>query len=545
MLFVLVVLAGLIIVIGCQQLLPAGRPLPFGRINGNMTRITGNEKIIDAHRIDENREITLLIQDYKATYKVKDLGISLDEEATVAAYYPQSRLRRLIPFSVLSQMYQNKDPVFTSSPTSLFAVTSAIADEVNIDPENALIDTSGGIPRIQPSKDGLLFEPERVSESVFQAIIAGRDSVILASRVIRPEVSTPELEKAVGDFLPSIPEQIVIYIGSDQKSLDRTTMLGWLSYKIEDGQPIILFDDTLLGEYASRLGDEFAAGSQPTATLVNLVDGKETGRLEGSPGKAIDPAALSDALLTALRSDVDSVEATLIDVPSPIKYARSYTRSSEGLTEMLSQITAGKEISIKFVDINARGWNVGSRENTPAYMASTYKLFVAYSVLKRIDEGSLRMNDQINGKSYDACIQTMIIDSNNECAIAMAEKIGWITIQNEGKALGASGLDWRTELTGTVNDAAVIPTKLARGEILSDSGRTYLLDLMKRQRFRSGIPAGTTYVVANKVGFFEGWLNDTAIVYAGDVPYVLAIYTKNESWKTIADITTQIESLIR
>ena len=177
-------------------------------------------------------------------------------------------------------------------------------------------------------------------------------------------------------------------------------------------------------------------------------------------------------------------------------------------------------------------------------MASTYKMFVLYSVLKRIDEGSMHFTDEVLGTNVDACLQTIIIDSNNECAIALSDRIGWIKIQDEGKALGATELDWREELYGTVSDAAVIPLKLAKGEILSESSRNYMLDLMKRQRFRDGIPAGTESVVADKVGFIDGWLNDAAIVYSPAKPYILAIYTYDESWANIAEITRQIENVV-
>jgi beta-lactamase class A len=233
----------------------------------------------------------------------------------------------------------------------------------------------------------------------------------------------------------------------------------------------------------------------------------------------------------------------LVSIASPIEYIRTYTRSQAGLQALLNDLVAGKDMSIKYVDLTS-GWSAGANANKESFMASTYKLFVVYSVLRRVDAGTMHMNDDVIGFSLDTCLHKIIIDSNNECSIALAEKIGWTVVQNEGRALGASGLNWSETINGTVSDAAVIPLKLARGEILSPASRTYLLDLMKAQRFRSGIPAGTPYAVADKVGFYEGWLNDTGIVYAGATPYVLAIYSNGQSWNTIADTTRRIEQLM-
>jgi beta-lactamase class A len=543
--FVLVLVGFLVLIVAIQQLLPNNQPLPFARVDGNLTRISSKEDVIATLRITEERELTLKINDYTATYKVRDLGIKLEEQQTIEPYIVESRLRRLIPFSVLAHMYRDNKPVYTSSKTSLLIVTSAIADQINVDPKNAEIATSNSLPTIVPSQDGVLFEPEKAMITIFDAIATNQPEVLLASKVTEADITTSELEVALEPFVGKLPDTLTIVLGTQTQSIDKPTLLSWLDYEAKDSAPVIGFNKEELSQYAANLTETFASGQQPTATLVNLLDGKETGRLDGKSGKTIQPEELSLAISDAVANNQPTITARLVDVPSPIRYARSYTRSSAGLKEMLDQITTGKEISVKFVDINSRAWDVGSRADSRSYMASTYKMFVAYSVLKRVDAGTMSMTDAVNGKTVDACLQTIIIDSDNDCAIALAERIGWITIQNEGKALGATALDWTKELSGTVSDASVIPIKLARGEILSDSSRNYLLDLMKRQRFRSGIPAGTSYVVANKVGFFDGWLNDAGIVYAGEVPYVLAIYTKGQTWGTIAEITRQIESLVR
>ncbi len=541
--FILIFTGLLLLVVLVQQLLPSNQPVPFARINGNIQHIDSRNDILSSYRVTEERELTLKINDYTATYRLKDLGVALDEQPTIQPYIVESRFKRLIPFSVLAQIYRDNKPAYTSSKNSLYIVTSAIADQVNVQSKNAEINVASGLPTIRASIDGVLFEPQKATFAIFDAIEKNIDQVSLTSKSTEPDITTSELEQATLAFTATIPETLTINIGTQSKSLTQTTMYTWLAYSATDSKPVISFDKEKLSTYAQDLSNQFAASEQPTITTVSLTDGKETGRIPGKAGKSIVANDLATAITSAINDNRQIVETKLVDVPSPIKYARNYTRSSAGLQDLLGQITTGKEISIRYVDINGRGWDVGSREHTKSNMASTYKMFVTYSVLKRIDDGSMKFSDNVNGKTVDACLQTIIIDSNNECAIALAEQIGWIKVQNEGIALGAQDLDWSKELIGSAFDASIIPIKLARGEILTETSRNYMLDLMKRQRFRSGIPSGTPHVVADKVGFIDGWLNDAGIVYAPDMTYVLVVYTKGQSWSTIAEITRQIETL--
>jgi len=542
--FFLILVVGLLtVIVALQQLLPSGKPIPFARIDGNLVRISSSNDVTDRYKVSEERELTLRIQGYSAKYPLRSLGVSLDEQPTIEPYIVESRIKRLIPFTVLSQMFRDNRPSYISDRKSLSIVTSAVADQVNVQAKNALIVTDTAVPQIKASENGMIFEPEKATFAIFEAIENNQSEVTLSSKITEPDITTAELEQATSSFTDLLPDELSIKIGALTTSLPKATMYQWLTYRVKDSKPTLEFDSSKVQSYSDDLTKIYAANELPTNTIVNLVDGKETGRISGMSGKSIISSDLMQAITDAIKNNKSEISVSLVDVPSPIKYTRSYTKSSVGLQDLMNQITEGKDISIRFVDINGRGWDVGSRHNTRSRMASTYKMFVVYSVLKRIESGTMSFTEQINGQTMDSCLQTIIIDSNNECSLAIAERIGWTTIANEGKALGATGLDWSQELYGTVSDAAIIPIKLARGEILTEPNRNYMLDLMRRQKFRSGIPAGSPHVVADKVGFINGWLNDAAIVYTPDMTYVLAIYTKGQSWATVAEITRQIEAL--
>jgi beta-lactamase class A len=139
----------------------------------------------------------------------------------------------------------------------------------------------------------------------------------------------------------------------------------------------------------------------------------------------------------------------------------------------------------------------------------------------------------------------MIVKSDNACAEALYKKIGYQKTIDDVRKLGLPNtvLDSEAQKT-SAGDLATFLTKLQSGSIgLKDSSRERLLDAMKRNQYRQGIPSGASGAVANKVGFLNGLLHDAAIVNSSKGDYVLVIMTDGSSWANIADLTQKIESL--
>lgn len=64
---------------------------------------------------------------------------------------------------------------------------------------------------------------------------------------------------------------------------------------------------------------------------------------------------------------------------------------------------------------------------------------------------------------------------------------------------------------------------------------------MKRQIYRSGIPAGSHgAAVADKVGFLDGYLHDAGIVYSPKATYALVIMSSGSSWSNISDLADAV-----
>lgn len=531
------------VVVGLQLLWPVDRPLPLAKVNGRLRFIRSEQQLAALFSDVESQEITLQAADKNVSYRLKNIGVSVDQRRSVAQLYPSSPWASLIPFRYVWALVSDHRAAVDISTQSIRATLDGIAQEVNIAPVNAAITINEGLPLVVNSVNARQLKPSAELLKITMAIEAGEQVVGLNVANTPADITTDELQAALDSYIAKLPPNIDVTLVDQVSTIDRPTLLTWLGYRAEDSRPIVSLAPDAVNAYASEQAASYSSQNRPTTTFITLSDGKEVSRVNGSPGKGISAADLAAAITHAADQGQTTTKVALVSIASPIEYIRTYTRSQAGLQALLNDLVAGKDMSIKYVDLTS-GWSAGANANKESFMASTYKLFVVYSVLRRVDAGTMHMNDDVIGFSLDTCLHKIIIDSNNECSIALAEKIGWTVVQNEGRALGASGLNWSETINGTVSDAAVIPLKLARDEILSPASRTYLLDLMKAQRFRSGIPAGTPYAVADKVGFYEGWLNDTGIVYAGATPYVLAIYSNGQSWNTIADATRRIEQLM-
>jgi beta-lactamase class A len=92
---------------------------------------------------------------------------------------------------------------------------------------------------------------------------------------------------------------------------------------------------------------------------------------------------------------------------------------------------------------------------------------------------------------------------------------------------------------------ALILKRIYDGSLLSEADNNRLLDNMKQQVFRDGIPAGIPEAeVADKVGFLDELLHDAGIVYSPKGDFILVILTDGYSWETIAEMAAEIYAQI-
>lgn len=178
------------------------------------------------------------------------------------------------------------------------------------------------------------------------------------------------------------------------------------------------------------------------------------------------------------------------------------------------------------------------------FTASIYKLYVAYLSLENIENGTFQAEEPyLNGKTRMKCINDMIQSSDSPCAEKMLAEIGQMEVTERLKAFGFSGTKF-PGFTTTAQDAGLILQRLQAKQDLNQEHTNFLLEAMKTQIYRKGMPAGMSgAVVADKVGFNETInYHDVGIVtLPASRQYIVTIFSQNNgSSKPIASLSAAI-----
>ncbi len=222
-------------------------------------------------------------------------------------------------------------------------------------------------------------------------------------------------------------------------------------------------------------------------------------------------------------------------------------------------------------------WNADSS----FHAASTMKVPVMIEYFRGIDDGRFSSGDRVtlanrfasivDGSPYalDAgddsdsalyqrvgqevtvreLVERMITRSSNLATNAVIELVGAQGAHATAHALGATtmmvrrgvedNLAFRAGLNNTTSarDLGALFEAIAMGRAASDSSTRAMLDILERQEFNDGIPAGLPpgTRVAHKTGWITGITHDAALVRpAGRPPFVLVVLTKGIPDETVA-----------
>lgn len=200
-------------------------------------------------------------------------------------------------------------------------------------------------------------------------------------------------------------------------------------------------------------------------------------------------------------------------------------------------------LAVDVRELGVQERRAGYNSATQFYAASLYKLYVVGYLYERIEQGSLDQNSVAsNGRSYAACIDAMILVSDNTCSEDIGNSVGWSKIQAYINAKGFTGTSVNNGgIRATAAGASEFMERLYAGQLMNGDHTAHFLDLMKNQVYRSAIPAAMPgVVVADKVGFYGGSWHDSGIVYGPKSTYILSILTTGAGPTQIKDLAVQI-----
>jgi beta-lactamase class A len=250
---------------------------------------------------------------------------------------------------------------------------------------------------------------------------------------------------------------------------------------------------------------------------------------------------------------------------------------------------SGADVAVALRTLDGRSeWLL--RADEPFHAASTMKVPVLIELYQQVERGKLRLGDPlaiknefrsiVDGSSYSLdpnedseqalyravgstrtlgeLSELMITVSSNLATNLLIERLGVGNIRRGVHALGADGMNvlrgvedskaFQQGLNNTTTAGAllVLMEALARGRAVDASSSRQMIEILERQTFNDGIPAGLPLGtrVAHKTGEITKIQHDAAIVFAPR-PFVLVVLTRGiedpkHSSALIAGITRRL-----
>ena len=259
---------------------------------------------------------------------------------------------------------------------------------------------------------------------------------------------------------------------------------------------------------------------------------------------------------------------------------------AQGVTDTRAAIerliaTSGAEVGVAWRPLDAKpGEEILINADVRFHAASTMKVPVMIELFRRVEAGQLKLDDTVlvtnqftsihdgtpytlsatedsDGEIYKAMgsqlsyrrlVEAAITVSSNLATNILIEHLGAKNVQATVDRMNASGMqvlrgveDQKAFDAGKNNttDARALLTlfeAIAKGQAASAVASASMIEILKRQQFDTGIPAGLPAgtVVAHKTGSITRIRHDAGIVY-GARPYVLVVLVRGIQDSKVSD----------
>lgn len=486
-------------------------------------------------------------KEYQVSYD--EIGVHADIPALTqkAVYYPL--WQKLIPFSISARIVPreiNAKPQIDDEKLALFA--SKLAQEDKQEAQDASIAFNSEEVSIKPAQTGYMYDATVLREFFESHSIVPGAMLYIEPKIIEPSVNDKEAEAVLEQARKALAKPPKIIAENLSVELDSQKVAGLLTASKSDQQQLVLqVNQTKLTELLNDINQKVSVASTPA--IITLLDGGEVARLSGKEGRGIDLSSSLEVITRGiLEGTGQTVSLNMVPIKPATSFNRTYTATQKGLQVLLNDLVAEKgDYAISVFEISGGSRVASSRGSVRYVAASTYKLYLAYYVLRQVEIGALAWGEVLqNGKTVDQCFEAMIVKSDNPCSEILIAKFGSANINSALRDIGinSSGVGGSGSYT-TADDLSKFLAKLAHGSLVNESSKQKLLSAMQRQIYREGVPAGATNsAVANKVGFLYGYLNDAAIVYGPYSTYAVTILSNGSSWGQVADTAKRIHQLL-
>lgn len=485
--------------------------------------------------------------------KMQEVGLSVDAEASADAALAYDTWERFVPFSSLIKIQQAPDIPLVALVDNdrLHAFATKLVAEDKLAAKDATIAVKDGVVVIDEAKNGYAYDIKEVEQQVQAAAVGVNARLTLTPQRVGYVRSAKELETAKTMAETVLAHSLALKLGDQTFAPDAKVVGGWLQF-VEDPktkQLATAFNSDAIRQYLNDIDNRTKIA--PGTSTVTVVDGVEIARTPAASGRSVAADASVQNIQAALLAAElkPSVDLTVVNVPPKLTYVRSYSQTNAGIGAIIRDWDASYygDYAVIVRELGGQNRSFEYNPDKPYVTASTFKMFTYYAVLSKIQSGVIGYGTVTDmGWSVEACLQEMIVKSTNPCAISLMNLVGWQESQNIVAAGGFPATNINNQGGGdkysTVRDEANFLTKLHYGTLMGSEGTNRLLGYMKRQVWRAGIPSGVPkgVTVADKVGLYNGWVHDVAIVYGPKTTYILAIMSKSGSDPAFANLSSRM-----
>lgn len=546
----------LALIILTQLLYPSDRLVPWQQIDGQAVGLkTKDEARSQLDTAYKTRTLALYFGDAKKPQfnpKFDEFGLTVDNAARIEEMkYPW--YLRLVPTSLLwaHMAIDDSTPVYGHDSKKLSEyLQKQLGGSCQVAPINATATVSGDRVKVVKQDDGGTCEEADVQKSLatLTPSLEQRTTVRVNMDPIPAKLLEKDVQPAVDTLNKQLSAPIALRYDGKSEPVEASTVRSWLTFSTDGDVFDVRFDAAKADPYLQgKLGKplERAAG----VSKVTTHDFVEVSRQDGQIGRKLDTAKTLENLRTYLLAKATTVAVGEAVVPPQVQYTRSYSNTDTGISALIKNYAESHPgtYGVSLIELDGKRRRAAFSDTQKFTTASTYKLYVGYSALKRVESGEFKWSDQISGgRNLEKCFDDMIVKSDNACAEALVARIGYAPITKDAQTIvspNTTFLDKESYKT-TAGDLSTFMASLATGQIpLNTDSKARFVDALKRNVYRQGIPAGAGGAVADKVGFLDGFLHDAAIVYSPSGTYALSIMTDKSSWAHIAELTREIEKL--
>ena len=498
--------------------------------------------------------------------KMKDVGIGVDNEARLSTItYPF--FLRFVPGSMWWVPGASKvgdiKYVYDKNKISQYT-TGQVGEDCSIPPQNATLKLVDSKLQLVPSIAGGECDITELQQAL--AEVKPDSDKVNTVRIAIDETPAPITDDIARKLAAKLNSRMAVPmpITVDKKTdtIPGRVVLGWLDFVADVPEERI---DSVASEFARLL---FAVNEtrmeaylnqgiasqliiEPGVSKVSTLDFKETSRVNGKNGRAVDMPRASQSVMDYINGKLDSAIGATKVVGPTTDFTRDYSATSVGFSALLSQYAHDNEgtYGIAFQELSGvktpRSATYRGDVQMPA--AGIHSLYLAYTDIMEQHAGTSRSVDIITGDTNATeCFKDMLQKFDYDCRVGFYEHFGHATLKSRANELGLQNTIFVGEETITsANDLQKLFIGLYKNKIARVEGGQKILSAMRSIRSNEGIPAGVASgTFSHVVGEEEAVHNDAGIIYSTNKgAYALTILSEGTEWSHIKGLVQKIEAL--